>query len=59
MIKVGDLVKTTTQARKSLDGPAVGYGHVTKIVGKQIAYVCWFKKGFVKPYNVVWLEKVG
>ncbi len=64
MIEVGDLVQTTGGARKSLDHAQLGYGCVTKVFsgqkpGNMIVYVCWYAHGHTKPYNTVWLEKVG
>ena len=53
---IGDLVTTSKYARTSLDMPPIGYGYVTKVVGRDIVYVTWYNNGTTRPINIRWLN---
>ena len=53
---IGDLVKMSKYARRSLDEVPTGFGCVVRISGRDIAYITWYESGKTKPYNIRWLE---
>ena len=56
---IGDLVRTTKLARKSLEHPPIGFGCITKVNSAKIVYVTWYKNGSTQPINTLWLEVIN